>query len=38
MARNRLLAARQCPWRVAKPSNIRRVFVAASGALSANEA
>jgi uncharacterized protein (TIGR02594 family) len=38
IAKARLLGARECPWRVAKPANVRRVLVAASGALSVNEA
>lgn len=38
IAKSRLLAARRCPWRVNQPGNVRRVFVAASGGLSKNEA
>lgn len=38
IARSRLLGARRCPWRVNQPSNVRRVQLAASGAVSANEA
>lgn len=38
IAKNRLLAARRCPWRVNQPGNVRRVIVAASGGLSKNEA
>lgn len=38
IAKNRLLGARRCPWRVNQPSNVRRVALAASGILSTNEA
>ena len=38
VAKNRLLAARRCPWRVNQPGNVRRVILAASGAISTNEA
>ena len=34
----RLLGARRCPWRVNQPPNVRRVFLAASGALTGSEA
>lgn len=37
IAKSRLLAARRCPWRVNQPANVRRVFMSASGKLSANE-
>lgn len=37
IAKNRLLAARRCPWRVNQPGNVRRVILAASGAISTNE-
>ena len=36
--KSRLLGARECPWRVNKPGNVRRVFLAASGALTGGEA
>ena len=35
--RSRMLGARRCPWRVNQPSNVRRVMLAASGAISTNE-
>jgi uncharacterized protein (TIGR02594 family) len=35
--RSRLLGARRCPWRVNQPGNVRRVVLAASGAISSNE-
>ena len=35
--RKRLLGARECPWRVSKPTNVRRVKLAANGAPSSNE-
>lgn len=37
LGRDRLLGARECPWRVTKPANVRRVRLAATGALSSNE-
>jgi len=36
--KNRLLGARECPWRINKPGNVRRVFISASGALTGSEA
>lgn len=36
--KNRLLGARRCPWRTAQPANVRVVRLAATGALSMNEA
>lgn len=36
--KSRLLGARRCPWRVNQPGNVRRVQLAATGALSTNEA
>lgn len=38
IAKNRLLGIRRCPWRVNQPGNVRPVWLAASGALSTNEA
>lgn len=38
IAKSRLIASRRCPWRVNQPGNVRRVILAASGALSTNEA
>ena len=38
IAKNRLLGIRRCPWRVNQPANVRPVVLAASGALSTNEA
>lgn len=38
IAKNRLIEARRCPWRVNQPGNVRRVILAASGAISINEA
>lgn len=38
IAKDRLLAARRCPWKVAQPQNVRRVFLKAQGGLSENEA
>lgn len=37
IARNRLIDVRRCPWRINQPGNVRRVALAASGALSTNE-
>jgi uncharacterized protein (TIGR02594 family) len=36
--KSRLLAARECPWRTAKPANVRKIWLAATGAVSKNEA
>lgn len=36
--KSRLIEARRCPWRVNQPGNVRRVILAASGAISTNEA
>lgn len=36
--KTRLLGARRCPWRVNQPAAVRRVELAANGALSDNEA
>lgn len=38
VARDRLLGARECPWRVARPGNVRWIGLAATGAPSTNEA
>lgn len=38
IAKNRLIAARRCSWRVNQPGNVRRVFLSVKGALSTNEA
>lgn len=38
IAKSRLLQARRCRWKVAQPSNVRVVKLAASGTLSQNEA
>lgn len=38
IAKNRLLGARRCPWRINQPGNVRRVGLSASGSLSQNEA
>lgn len=38
IVKSRLLGARECPWKVDKPDNIRRVMMTATGPLSANEA
>lgn len=38
LGRDRLLGARECPWRVSKPGNCRRVCLAGNGTLSTNEA
>jgi uncharacterized protein (TIGR02594 family) len=38
IAKSRLLGIRRCPWRVNQPGNVRPVELAASGALSTNEA
>ena len=37
IAKSRLLEARRCKWLVNQPGNVRRVILAASGALSTNE-
>lgn len=36
--RDRLVAARRAPWKIAQPANVRPIKLAASGALSVNEA
>lgn len=38
IAKNRLLGVRRCPWRINQPSAVRPVQLAATGALSTNEA
>ena len=38
VAKERLLGARRCKWKIAQPANVRRVHLASSGALSTNEA
>ena len=38
ISRARLVTARRSPWLVGQPNNVRRVFLAPSGALSGNEA
>lgn len=38
IARNRLITSRRCPWRINQPGNVRRVILAATGAISTNEA
>ncbi|GJD87124.1 hypothetical protein BHAOGJBA_0624 [Methylobacterium hispanicum] len=38
VAKARCLAVRRCPWRLAQPSNVRPIKLAAGGALSVNEA
>ena len=38
IAKNRLLGARRCPWRINQPSNVRRIELEAGGKLSTNEA
>ncbi|OYV04060.1 MAG: TIGR02594 family protein, partial [Verrucomicrobiales bacterium VVV1] len=38
IAKNRLLGARRCPWRINQPAAVRPVVLAANGALSTNEA
>lgn len=38
IAKTRLLGARRCPWRVNEPKSVRPVRLAATGALSTNEA
>jgi uncharacterized protein (TIGR02594 family) len=38
IAKNRLLVARRCPWRINEPTNIRKVHLAPTGKLSTNEA
>lgn len=38
IAKGRLLAARRCHWRIAQPTNVRPIRLAAGGALSTNEA
>jgi uncharacterized protein (TIGR02594 family) len=34
----RLISGRQCPWRVSRPANVRKVYLDSSGAVSVNEA
>lgn len=38
IAKNRLLGIRRCPWRVNQPQAVRPVWLAATGAMSTNEA
>lgn len=38
VAKARLLGARRCKWRIAQPSNVRRVLLKSDGVLSTNEA
>ncbi|MFJ7441079.1 TIGR02594 family protein [Methylorubrum thiocyanatum] len=38
IAKARCIAVRRCPWKLAQPSNVRPVRLAAGGALSTNEA
>lgn len=38
IAKSRLIAARECPWRINKPANVRRVKMTATGPVSINEA
>ncbi len=37
ISRDRLLQARECPWRVSKPANARKVILEADGTLSEDE-
>jgi uncharacterized protein (TIGR02594 family) len=38
IGKDRLLGARRCPWRINQPGNVRVIRLAATGALSTNEA
>ena len=38
IARERLVAARRCRWKLGQPPNVRKVWLSAQGALSAGEA
>ena len=38
IAKSRCIAVRRCPWKLAQPSNVRPIRLAAGGALSQNEA
>lgn len=38
LPKNRLLGARRCPWRIGQPAAVRVVKLAATGAVSGNEA
>lgn len=38
VAKNRLLGVRRCDWKIAQPSNVRRMFLAKNGTISTNEA
>lgn len=38
IAKNRLLGARRCPWKIAQPANVRRIHLTRTGQLSTNEA
>jgi len=38
VAKDRCLAVRRCPWKLAQPANVRPIRLAAGGALSTNEA
>lgn len=36
--KSRLIAARRCQWKIDQPANVRRIWLAADGAISGNEA
>lgn len=36
--KNRCIAIRRCPWKISQPSNVRKIEITASGAISTNEA
>ena len=38
IAKSRCVAIRRCPWKVAQPVEVKRIFLSASGKLSTNEA
>ena len=35
--RKRLISPRRCPWRINQPANVRKIYLAATGAVSTNE-
>ncbi len=37
IAKNRCIAVRRCPWKIAQPQSLRQILLAASGKISENE-
>lgn len=38
IAKDRLVAARRCPWKISQPDNVRPIYLKPEGAISHNEA